>query len=170
MPRIFDNIDMELMPALQDTLRVSDRADFAVGYFNLRGWKKLDCFVERWPGGEGNCCRLLVGMQKAPEEDLRAMMRVAGSSTLENGIDTQTALRLRRSLAEEFRNQLMVGIPSNNDEAGLRRLVSQLKQKKLKVKLFLKHHLHAKLYLSPTTVPRGTGRAFRIHDPCDLQR
>jgi superfamily II DNA or RNA helicase len=144
MPRIFDNIDRELLPALQETLEVSDRADFCVGYFNLRGWKKLDAYVEKWSGGENSQCRLLVGMQRLPEDELRECLSFIHSDQL---IDNHTALRLKKKLAEEFKDQLTFGVPTNEDEAGLRRLAAQLKAGKLVVKLFLRHTLHAKLYL-----------------------
>jgi len=144
MPRIFDNIDNQLLPVLRETLEVSNRADFCVGYFNLRGWKQIDSFIERWPGGDGNCCRLLVGMNRSPDDQLRDALSLVHRDA---GIDNQTAIRLRKALAEEFRAQLTVGIPTDQDEMGLRRLARQIKKKKVCVKLFLRHPLHAKLYL-----------------------
>ncbi|MCX5804199.1 MAG: helicase-related protein [Proteobacteria bacterium] len=144
MPRIFDNIDNHLLPALQETIQLSNKADFCVGYFNLRGWKGLTAHIDRWAGGEENCCRILVGMQRLPHEDLRAALSIIKQDST---IDNQTALRLKKNLAEEFKNQLTIGIPTNEDEEGLRRLAEQIKAKKVIVKLFLRHPLHAKLYL-----------------------
>jgi superfamily II DNA or RNA helicase len=144
VPRIFDNIEEKLLPALQDTLAICARADFCVGYFNMRGWKQLDDYIEKWGGGEGNCCRLLVGMQTLPAADLRAALSL---SSTPSHMDNATALRLKHMLAEEFRNQLCIGAPTDEDERGLRHLAHQIKSKKVVVKLFVKHPLHAKLYL-----------------------
>lgn len=144
MPQIYDNIERPLLPALHATLNVSYRADFCVGYFNLRGWRAIDQKVEAWTGGADAQCRLLVGMQRADEDELRAAYRFKKEEEL---IDMKTAVALRRKLAENFRSQLVIGAPTNADEIGLRRLAAQIRNGKLVVKLFLRHPLHAKLYL-----------------------
>ena len=144
MPQVFDNIQKHLVTALSDALGLSERADFCVGYFNLRGWRQIDGLVEKWAGGEGHCCRLLVGMHRLPQDQLRSTMGLIKKDEL---IDQATAVILKRKLAQEFREQLMIGLPTNEDEAGLRRLARQITAGKLVVKLFLRHPLHAKLYL-----------------------
>jgi superfamily II DNA or RNA helicase len=143
MPRIFDNIEQTLLGALQETLKISERADFCVGYFNLRGWRHIDHLMERWQGGEQACCRLMIGMQEKPEDELRRVFSLRGDQE----VDQATVIRLKKRVAQDFRAQLLVGAPSNEDEEGLRRLSAQLRAGRLVVKLFLRHRLHAKLYL-----------------------
>ena len=145
MPRIFDNLESTstLLPALQETLELSSRADFCVGYFNLRGWRGLSPYVDAWNQDDGPC-RVLIGMQRLPHDDLREALSLVGRPS---GIDNQTANRLRVRLAEQLRQQLTIGAPTNADERTLRQLAAQLRAKKVVVKLFLRHPLHAKLYL-----------------------
>lgn len=156
MPRIFDNIEKGLLPALRETIGVSRRGDFCVGYFNLRGWKAIDDLVAAWPGGPGEQCRLLVGMQRLPQDELRIGLSAGGGQPLDN----QTLLRLKRKLAEDFRVQLTLGVPTNADEAGLRRLVEQLRNRQVAVRLFLRHTLHAKLYLLYRSDPNNPVTGF----------
>ncbi|MFD3163924.1 helicase-related protein [Herpetosiphon sp. NSE202] len=143
MPRIFDNIDLALVSALRDTLALAQRADFCVGYFNLRGWRQIDAVLDSWAGGEHNCCRVLVGMQPAPADVLRTGL----SLTPEPPVDQSKVLQLKQRVASDFRQQLMLGSPTNADEQGLRRLSHQLKTGKVVIKVFLRYPLHAKVYL-----------------------
>lgn len=62
-------------------------------------------------------------------------------------MDNATAVRLKREVVEAFHKQLTWGAPTDEDESGLRRLVAQIKSRKVVIKLFLRHPLHAKLYL-----------------------
>ena len=119
MPQIFDNIDHQLLPALRTTLSVSHRSDFCVGYFNLRGWRQLDEQIEKWAGGDGDCCRLLVGMQTLPQQEIASAYGIIKQDA---ELDNQTAIRLKKALAEQFRTQLTLGAPTDADEVGLRRL------------------------------------------------
>jgi superfamily II DNA/RNA helicase len=144
MPRIFDNIDLQLLPILRETLKVSHRADFCVGYFNLRGWRRIDDLIEQYVGSENACCRLLIGMQSLPSDEVYAAFSLVSG---DGGIDNSSIVRFKKRMAAEFRQQLTIGAPTNQDEAGLRRLSHQLKTQKLIIKLFLRHFLHAKLYL-----------------------
>ena len=109
MPRVFDNIEKHLLPTLQEVLAQSQRADFCVGYFNLRGWKQIDGLVEEWQGGDEHCCRLLVGMQQMPQDQLRSALSLLHG---ELEIDQATAIVLKRKLAQDFKDQLTVGIPN----------------------------------------------------------
>ena len=152
MPRIFDNIESSLLPAITETLKISQRADFSVGYFNLRGWRQIDRFVEEWSGSDDSRCRLLVGMQRLPHDELRSALSLLDSN---QQVDTREARRLRREAAAEFREQLIAGAPSNADEIGLQRLRAQIQAGKLVVKLFLRYPLHAKLYLLHRTDPNN---------------
>ncbi|HBL00088.1 MAG TPA: NgoFVII family restriction endonuclease [Microcoleaceae bacterium UBA10368] len=144
MPRIFDNIELSLLPALRETIKLSYRADFCVGYFNLRGWRNIGDVIEAYMGNQGACCRLLVGMQSLPSDELNASFSLISHH---RSIDNSAIIRLKKRMAEEFRQQLTIGAPSDIDEAGLRRLSYQIKTGKVIVKLFLAYHLHAKLYL-----------------------
>lgn len=144
MARIFDNIDQDLLTALRATLQVSKRSDFCVGYLNLRGWQSIDDLVQDWEPATGQICRVLVGMQRPPHEEIRELYRASGDGTL---IDNAKAVHLKTQFASHLREQITLGIPSGKDEAGLRRFAHQLRAGQVVVKLFLPYPLHAKLYL-----------------------
>ena len=103
----------------------NDRDVYAIRFlrrlFQPAGWKEIGSYIELWPGGEGHCCGLLIGMAKLPQDELFSALSF---SKRDGEIDNQTALRLEKRLAEEFREQLAIDIPTNTDEIGLRRHIS----------------------------------------------
>lgn len=151
MPQIFDNIELKLLEGLHAVLPSAAASSFCVGYLNLRGWGQVADLVEGLPGGEEDrACRLLVGMHRPPEEDMKALAGLKrGSETM----DGPALARLKRRITESFKEQLEFGVPSAQAETALRRLAGQLRTRKVFLKAFLRYPLHAKLYLAQRTDP-----------------
>lgn len=156
MPSIYDNIEQHLAPALKLALVGARRADFCVGYFNLRGWRELSASVDALPA-DADPCRLLIGMHQPPAELRRALH---GMTPDDGGMDNPRLARLRQRAVEEFRDQLVSGVPTREDEATLRALGRQLREGRLRVKLNGDRTLHAKLYLVHRGDPVVPRQAF----------
>ena len=146
MARIFDNIDEDLLPTLRATMQASHRADFCVGYLNLRGWQAIEDLVQPWDPALGQICRVLVGMQRPPHDEIRELYSLS-KQAVDGLIDNAAAIRLKQKFAAHVREQITLGIPSGKDKTGLRTLARQLRAGQVVVKLFLPYPLHAKLYL-----------------------
>ena len=86
MPQIFDNITGDnLAKALNQTLSGAKRADFCIGYFNLRGWNLLLDSVNQLSGSQLDekfedendyKARVLIGMQKTPQDELLEILTI----------------------------------------------------------------------------------------------
>ena len=153
MARIYDNIDVKFEQGLKNIIDSPNvkRVDFCVGYFNLRGWKLIVDQVNNLPGdyvdenGDNvfRICRLLIGMHRPNEEYIR--MLYGKGDVLP---DSNMVQRCKLQIAIDFRRQLLLGLPTKQDEWTLRRLSAQLKEGKVVVKLYLREPLHAKLYIA----------------------
>ena len=155
MARIFDNIDLKFTQGLHDIITNAGvkRVDFCVGYFNLRGWDLIIDQIDTLPGDYVEeesvrepvlrVCRLLIGMHQPPEELTRWLYGKGDYAP-----DAEFVRSQKVKIAREFRRQLQLGLPTKKDEITLRRLSRQLKDGKVCVKLYLRHPLHAKLYLA----------------------
>ena len=144
MPTIYDNQSASMLRELRNTLDDSFKADFCVGYFNLRGWQTLAPQVEGFAGGENAQARVLIGMNASPDDELRVALRIGGAP---DDMDNARVVRLRKTLLEGFRRQLTFGLPTNGDKTALLQLRDQLLARKVVVKLHAAFALHAKLYL-----------------------
>ena len=152
MARIYDNIESKFAEGLQGIITNVGvkRVDFCVGYFNLRGWNLV---VEQVDSLSGDYvyendkrifrkCRLLIGMHRPAEELVRQLY------TEQALPDANYVSRCKIEIARDFRRQLLLGLPTKQDEFTLRRLSAQMKDEKVCVKLYLREPLHAKLYLA----------------------
>ncbi|WP_417541354.1 helicase-related protein [Microbacterium maritypicum] len=149
MTRIFDNIELNLGGHLVETLSDSNRIDAAVGYFNIRGWKLFGDAIQEHEPGETPIARVLVGMVHGePEEQvLDHLQRTLEGGPLEDVIDRKTAQARQQQAKLKFRQQLMRGAPTAQDEATIRELRAQLADGRVEIKLFTRRPLHGKTYI-----------------------
>ena len=144
MPRIFDNIATDLPPALRKHAQISQRSDFCAGYFNLRGRKAIDGLIEQWPGGEGAQCRLLVGMQRLAQDELRLAYSLLPQ---EDQISQQAVIRLKRLARRGVSRPAHLRRPHRRRRSRPPPPLRPAQGGQVVVKLYLRHTLHAKLYL-----------------------
>jgi len=145
MPTIFDNIENVLIEGLCNFLDKAQSCAFCVGYLNLRGWQQVAEAIEHLEGGsEEHACRVLLGMHRPPEEDMRLLQSLCRE---EEPPDGPMLARFKEKITQSFKEQLAFGIPTNEAEETLRTLARQLRARKVYVKAFLRYPLHAKLYL-----------------------
>ncbi|MFB3980296.1 SNF2-related protein [Microbacterium proteolyticum] len=149
MTRIFDNIELNLGGHLVETLSESNRIDAAVGYFNIRGWKLFGDVVQGRDSGGSPIARVLIGMVHGePEEQvLDHLQRTLEGGPLEDVIDRKTAQARQQQAKLKFRQQLMRGAPTAQDEATIRELRAQLADGRVAIKLFTRRPLHGKTYI-----------------------
>jgi hypothetical protein len=95
MPTIYDNIENVLADALRQVLPGAAAADFCIGYLNLRGWSHIADLVDaHLDGREGRQVRLLVGISRPPEEEMRLQQ---SALRRDERLDGPTAARLHQA-------------------------------------------------------------------------
>lgn len=152
MAIIYDNIERKFSEGLEGLITNIGvkRVDFCVGYFNLRGWDVVENEIDNLSGDyveedyerKLRYCRLLIGMHRPAEELIRSLYKEQVVP------DAEYVQNCKRFIALDFKNQLVIGVPTGKDEFTLRRLCKQLREGKVCVKLYLREPLHAKLYLA----------------------
>ena len=126
MPTIYDNINPNttLLDGLKEALKVARRADFCVGYFNLRGWQSIAAEIEAIPPQpDMPACRLIVGKSVDDAQTIRNYY---------NHVKTETTNKIvherQKQFAESLMRQLASGIPTASDETGLNRLARHIEE------------------------------------------
>ena len=148
MSRIVDNKIESLQTRLNEVLPECIQLDACVGYFNLRGWKRIRNAILQMDSHEDRSprVRLLIGMALAGEQEVRNEFSLLNRTTT-GGVDLPKAVDLAKRAIAAFAEQLTWGAPTNDDAIGLRQLKEDLISGRVQVKFAAKETLHAKLYV-----------------------
>ncbi len=149
MPRIFDNIDQHLLPALTKTLQTATMRRFSVSVILTCavGERLAPYVLTHGTVVEGAQCRLLIGMQGRPgggEKSASRSLYRLGPRTTRRSI--KTSLSSHSTSGGNLPATTHVRDAQQRRRESLQTLAQQLRDGKLVVKLFLRYPLHAKLY------------------------
>lgn len=151
MPTIYDNNPRRLSTGLDQFARGEEALDVCVGYFNIRGWGVLaDVARSLTPPDSRPASRILIGMLSRPDYELRedlknAALAAKGVAIAVDGKRMQAELD---RLIDDFRTQLVIGIPTKHDLVTLVDLRDGLRAGRVAVKAYLGGRLHAKLFVA----------------------
>jgi len=141
MPKIVDNIQIKLLDELKQFVNDATEARFCVGYLNLRGWNALGELIQNLPASKRDPpCKVLVGMV---QPDLALDEELYREPTLDRAHYTEQL----QQLVQEFQRQILSGVPTRSAQSSMRRLREQIEQGRVRIKLYTRRPLHAKLYL-----------------------
>lgn len=143
MPKIYDNFENHLTQGLNETLEVSQRTDFCVGYFNLRGWKEIAAKIDDLSGSivaevKGDyhrVCRLLVGMQKLPAipkvstaSETSIIKKIKSNKSISTFIVSSSQYKVLHTRKLRYFLQFLNTAPQIFEEDGSKRVTSELKE------------------------------------------
>jgi phosphatidylserine/phosphatidylglycerophosphate/cardiolipin synthase-like enzyme len=146
MPNIYDNSeDRIFLTRLEQNLTNSTHADVCVGYFNLHGYNLIADAISQYAGGESSQLRVIVGMSNSPHVEAKQHLRADDAP---GTVSNEQIIARKKAAIELFADQFSFRTPNPSDARGLEQLKRDLITGKIVVKLFTKHQMHAKLYLT----------------------
>ncbi|MDW8272533.1 MAG: helicase-related protein [Bacteroidota bacterium] len=141
MPTIIDNLDVRLLDELRRHIGTARRIDMCIGFLNLKGWTAIgELLASIQPNPDDPPCRVLVGMMHQDEGFDPTLIPLETT-------DGNTARIRRAAMLKNFHAQLTRGIPTAAAQAALRQLAQQIRSGLVRIKLYTRGPLHAKLYL-----------------------
>jgi len=145
---IIDNQKTKLVEHINSLLKDSDRAKFAVGYFFASGLKPIIDEIEKLKE-----IKLLIGNVSNIKTVEALALIYPKEEKIQESLDKQTYLtpNQKNIVIEENKKGIAKSVSkiaqSDKNEEFIKKIATLIKNKKLKVKVYLPHPLHAKVYI-----------------------
>lgn len=141
MPTVIDNIEIKLLDQLNHFINQATQVKICIGYLNVKGWSALGGLINSLPRNPSDPpCRVLLGMIQPKIGLDPALMK----SSPPDGEHLRAALG---SVIDDVKAQITWGVPTKSAQEALRLLATQIRDRVVRIKVYLCHPLHAKLYL-----------------------